>query len=286
MTMPYENLVPAELLSQFEDISELKATSNDGKNILHPFMTLFKEFLGVIEKKFDDFKKMADETAARKTAENSLLKDELTKKTKKISELEAQLDEQDQYVRRESLVFSGDSIPVCKPAENCIEIVSKLVAEKLGPDLKISSNDVSVAHRLGKKLPTAVVDRRNIIVRFCRRNMKYAIINNARKAKPSGLFINESLTPVRQKITSAIRAAKRKFPDVISGYNTVDGNIFLYIKPPNPQAPGARNTRMAIKTMNALDDFCRRTFNHPVTHFLQSSSAGDFSTARGAEGAE
>ena len=228
---------------------------------------------------------MADETAARKTAENSLLKEELTKKTKKIAELEAQLDEQDQYVRRESLVFSGDSIPVCKPAENCIEIVSKLVAEKLGPDLKISPNDVSVAHRLGKK-PATAVDRRNIIVRFCRRNLKYDIINNARKAKPSGLFINESLTPVRQRITSAIRAAKRKFPDVISGYNTVDGNIFLYIKPPNPQAPGARNTRMAVKTMQTLDDFCRRTFKHPVTHFLQSSNAGDSSTAHGAGGAE
>ena len=110
---------------------------------------------------------------------------------------------------------------------------------KLGAETSVAPTDVSIAHRLGPK-PTGSVDRRSIIVRFCRRKLKYTILNKARTTKPAGLFVNESLTPTRQKITSAIRRAKREHPDVISGYETIDGNIYLYVKPPNPDAAGAK----------------------------------------------
>ena len=156
------------------------------------------------------------ETNAQKNHEITLLKADITAKINQISKMEAKLDEQDQYVRRESLIFSGESVPAWKQTEDCTDIITNLVGDKLGADISITSKDVSVAHRLGPK-PARTPDRRSIIIRFCRRNLKYEILNKARSSKPSGLFINESLTPTRQKVTSAIRKAKREFPDVISG---------------------------------------------------------------------
>ena len=284
--MPADNfssIIPADLQSKFEDICGKNPTSNDGKYILTPFIKLFQEFLSSIDDKFDDFKKVLAETTAQRnefSTQVSLLKTENSKQAEMIDKLEAQLDDQDQYVRRESLVFSGDSIPAWQPAENCVDIVSKIITEKLGQETSISPADVSVAHRLGPKPTNSSPDRRSIIVRFCRRNVKYQIINKARKSKPLGLYVNESLTPLRQKITGAIRKAKREFPNVISGYNTVDGNISLYVKPPNPDAPGARNTRMTVNTMKALDDFCRKSFSFPATHFLESSNPRVAAAAR------
>ena len=39
----------------------------------------------------------------------------------------------------------------------------------------------------------------------------------ARRVKPDGLFLNESLTPQRQSISFALRNAKRQHPDIVSG---------------------------------------------------------------------
>ena len=260
------------LQSKIEDIQGYKPTSNDGKNMFLPFIKLFQDFLINIEEKFDDFKKVVIETTAQKNQEISLLKADVTAKIQQISKLETKLDEQDQYVRRESVVFSGVSVPAWKQAENCVDIISKLVTDKLGAEISITPKDVSVAHRLGPK-PASTVDRRSIIIRFCRRTLKYDILSKARSCKPSGLFINESLTPTRQKITTAIRKAKREFPDVISGYNTVDGSIHMWVKPSNPEAPGARNSRMFVNTMEKLDAFCQRNFSLPVSHFLEPENS-------------
>ena len=95
------------LQSKIEDIQGYKPTSNDGKNMFLPFIKLFQDFLINIEKKFDDFKKVVIETTAQKNQEISLLKADVTAKIQQISKLEIKLDEQDQYVRRESLVFSA-----------------------------------------------------------------------------------------------------------------------------------------------------------------------------------
>ena len=167
-------------------------------------------------------------------------------------------------------MFSGDCIPAHTQSEDCTNIIRKIVHDKLGTEISITPMDVSIAHRLGPK-PNSTVDKRSIIVRFCRRKLKYEVLNKARRSKPTGLFVNESLTPTRQKITSAIRKAKKEYPGIISGYETIDGNIHMYVKPPNPAAAGAKNSRIAMNTLKKLDEFCRKSFKKPVTHFLEST---------------
>ena len=124
-----------------------------------------------------------------------------------------------------------------------------------------------MAHRLGPK-PTSGIDRRSIIVKFVRRSLKDEILKTARKKKAQDLYINESLTPTRQSITHAIRNARREFPEKVSGYTTIDGSIYVWIKPPNPTAPGARDSRMEVSTLAKLDKFCQKNFSFPSERFM------------------
>ena len=143
------------------------------------------------------------------------------------------------------------------------------IQNKLGEKTVVMPTDISIAHRLGPK-PVNGTDRRNIIARFCRRSLKYKVLNKARQAKPENFYISESLTPTRQTITRVVRKAKTEFPAIVSGYNTVDGSIYVWVKPPNPDAPNARNSRTLINTMEKLEEFCQRNFQLSVAHFLPS----------------
>ena len=91
-------------------------------------------------------------------------------------------DEQDAYTRRDSLIFSGETVP---EGEDCVKIVRKIVRE----DLKLNIDPlISTAHRLGK--PPAsnnTPDKRDIIARFCQRDTKFRVHEAARKAKVKGL---------------------------------------------------------------------------------------------------
>ena len=56
------------------------------------------------------------------------------------------VDEQDAYIRRETLIFSGDKIPEATANEDCIAHVRRLVRENLNLDMDPL---ISTAHRLG-----------------------------------------------------------------------------------------------------------------------------------------
>ena len=127
---------------------------------------------------------------------------------KQLREFQLAADEQDAYIRRDSLIFSGNSIPVFTEGEDCTQIVRKIIREKLKLNLDPM---MSTAHRLGKPPLTASnkPDKRDIIVRFCQRDMKYRVYEATRKAKINGLYANESLTPTRRKIHQALLSMKR-----------------------------------------------------------------------------
>ena len=79
----------------------------------------------------------------------------------------------------------------------------------------------------------------------------------AKTAKPQDLFINESLTPTRRTIHYVLRMPRKKFPDKITGINTLDGNISVYVSPPGPSRRNAgRDIRFSINTKDKLEKFC------------------------------
>ena len=264
--------IPSDLYAKFAQIKDVKPISNDGKNIIAPFLELFSAFLSHLDEKFEEHKQSMATTCRAKDKKIEELEAVVTSQRNFISKLENKLEDQCQYSRRESLVFSGQNVPAVTENEDCINIACGLVARKIDPNIQIGPNDISIAHRLGKK-PMSGTDRRSIIVRFCRRKLKYDILNKAKQTKPQGIFVSESLTPTKQKIVRTIRNAKIKHPETISGYSTSEGIISMWVKPPNSNATGAKNSRMIIDSMEKLDKFCRETFRQPASCYDQPRSA-------------
>ena len=271
-------VVPAAFLDKLADISKLKPNSKDGQNIVSPFLDLFQTFLTHLDEKFDDQKKEMLDITRMKDEKILQLEDTITAQKLHISKLEDKMEDQCQYTRRESLVLSGEALPVCTEGEDCIDHVCRIIPDKLGSSMAISPADISIAHRIGPK-PEGRVDRRNIIVRFCRRKTKYEILNKIKKMKPKpeGLYISESLTPTKQKIMRVLRSAKKEFGDKVSGYNTSDGTVYVWLLPPNPDAEGARNSRVTIENLTKLEKFCKDNFDRTISYFLQKSTPANTS---------
>ena len=221
-----------------------------------------------------EFDKMKTEFTAIVNSKNSeiqSLKSEVLDMKLKITKLENLVDESDAYERRDTLIFSGPSVPVVSQDENCSTIIQNLVKNEL--KCIVSPNDISTAHRLGKKPISQMPDRRNLIVKFCRRDVKHQIFA-ARKTLPrdTRLYVSESLTPGRQNIFHTLRKIRRSNPDLIAGVSTYDGRVYAYTKnDPGARASSAtRDRRHLINNSDMLKKFCEEFLKTPLQTFLNS----------------
>ena len=82
--------------------------------------------------------------------------------------LEERAEDANAYERRDALIFSGDGVPTATIGENCTSILCKLIKDKL--KLNIQQSDISTSHRLGRKSIAQGQDRRNLVMKFCRRD--------------------------------------------------------------------------------------------------------------------
>ena len=147
--------------------------------------------------------------------------------------------------------------------ESILSIVQKALKDHLNFD--IASTDISILHRLQKKNRPGP-DNRDIMIKFCRREMKKNLLIKACCAKVDGIYINEALTPLRRSIAYVLRKAKRKFPNIISGSTTFEGKNVAWIKAPDPNA---RPMKLALHTKEKFLKFCQQTLKKPVTHFVK-----------------
>ena len=244
-------------------LTKIKPSSADGKAILPALLNIFQVFQDKFASMFEDLREDMSKIISTQDAKIAELKDEVVQLNNKITKLEDKLDDNDNYERRDTLVFSGNSLPQVHESEVCSELIPKLVKDTL--HVNISPADISTAHRLITRKNT---DKRDIIVKFCRRNCKVDILKACRTVKPPNFFANEHLTPQRQTIAYVLRKCKRQFPHIISGTTTIEGKNYVWLKPPNPAARGARDTRMAINTHSRLVDFCNKSLNTPLSTFI------------------
>ena len=169
---------------------------------------------------------------------------------------------------KDSLILSGPALPDAKNSENTHDIVKKLLDQQY--DIKISNQDICVTHRLGPL--RAGPNKKNIYVKFVRRDLKKEVIKRSREKKQSkNLYANESLTPVRMKIFRTLRNMRKRQPALVKGCTTLEGKIFAFTP---PAAGGARDQRHLIKDMKDLHDFCRDYVKQPLDDFLN-----DFASA-------
>ena len=257
--------LPKDMLKM--DLSALTENRNQTlKNLVPAMCEIFRSFQfnlnSILESMQKDFVKILEE----QDREIKLVKTEISDMKKQIMTLEEKIEDNEAYERRDSLILSGNALPDGSTNENCLEVVQKLLTEHLS--YVIQPTDISVVHRLGKKPISQKPDRRNIIIKFCRRNSKVDLLAAARRVKPSNLFLNESLTPQRQNISYALRKAKREFPHIVSGTSTSDGRVYVWVKPPNPDAPGAKDSREPVNTYSKLEIFCERFLEKKMDYFL------------------
>ena len=218
-----------------------------------------------------EFGKMKDEFSNMlnlKQQELDAVKAEVKALNEQVLKLEGMIDDADAYERRDSLVLSGPAIPAFQTGEDCKSLVQQVIARECR--VNIQPNDISTAHRLGKKSPSQQPDRRNIIVKFCRRDTKHEVFTSGKKqARPSQLYVNESLTPQRAKIYQALRMMRRSHPELIAGCSTYDGRVYAYTPTPTTSSGETqRNHRHLIVTQDALQKFCDFYIKKPLITFL------------------
>ena len=245
------------------------------------------EILELINNKFEEFKVEMKEEIQDMKSQVTELKEILECKVGVISKLEEEVcflkakclklenlvDEEDSYVRRESLIFSGPMTHNDDQNENCSEFIRGRIKSKM--NIELNANEISVTHRLGPKSPAQGPDKRAITVRFIRRDRKREILFTKRDNvnHDSALFVSESLTPKRRTIHFALRQIKKKCPTLITGYSTLDGRVFAYTKTPRSIENSRKfDLKHVINTHEALVEFCREYIKQPLEDFLESWS--------------
>ena len=148
-----------------EEISQLKSynpTTKDGRG-LSPLIDLFSGFLQQLDAKFAAHREEMVKLSRERDSKFIQLQDENASLRNTVARQDNKIDELEQYSRRESLVLSGDVLPVTAPNEDTTFIACKLINDKLGDHhLQIQPEDIAISHRLGKK-PNNGPDKRRII---------------------------------------------------------------------------------------------------------------------------
>ena len=221
------------------------------------FENLRREFNDRLDKKNLEILRLSDD---------NFLRDRITK-------LENTMDEEDAYVRRDTIIISGNSVPEVTSGEICSDLAVHLIKDKL--KLQLRETDISVAHRLGKKPTNQVADKRSIMVKLCRRDTKRDILTARRNltvASEPSFFINESLTPKRRTILYALRQMKKAHPSILASCSSFDGRVYAYTKPltPSHHSTTGRPTRHLVNTHSSLVEFCRTYIKKPLDTFLES----------------
>ena len=196
----------------------------------------------------------------------------------KVSNLENVVDDSESYGRMDTVILSGNCIPEVTNGEICVNVVQKLVKDKLR--IVLPQNEISVAYRLGKKPIVQGPDKRSLMVKLCRRDTKRDLLVASRN-QPSAsssssppLYINENLIPKRRTILYALRNIKRSHPTLVAGCSSFEGRVYAYTNAPNASAVNAntrpRNVRHLVNTHESLVNFCRDFVKLPLDRFLDS----------------
>ena len=221
-----------------------------------------KLMMTVMLKQFNELKEEFSQAMTAKNEEIDVLKNHVKTLQKTVGKLEESLDDQDAYERRDTVIISGNNLPEVHTGEIPNNVVQKVIKDNL--KIEITPNEISTAHRLGKKPPTQAPDKRPFIVKLCRRDTKRTIMQAARAQNSSSpIYINESLTPKRRTILYALRQMKKAHPTLVTGCSSTDGKIYAYT--PTGET---RNARHLVNTHEALVFFCREHVKKPLDAFL------------------
>ena len=166
----------------FANTNTLKENQIKGEKQL----TDLAETVNFLSEKFHEFEadtKLEEEIIKSLRGQVSVLHDEFLK-------MEAQVDQQAQYSRRNCLLFHEIKE---KKGEDIDGILINMVKEEMV--IEILPNDLGRLHRIGNPKPTK--KKRPIIVKFVRYNLRHNIFKSKKLLKEKGVSITEYLTKYR-----------------------------------------------------------------------------------------
>ena len=176
------------------------------------------EMKGEFEKmrvEMQEMKSHFKEILPRKNEEISELHGEIKTLKIKVKEMENVMDDNEAYERRDTVVISGAGLPIVERGENCCEIVRDIIKHEL--NLDIPATEISTSHRIGSRPNNQTADKRNFIVKFCRRDFKREVILASKRVRSPTLIVHENLTPKRRNIFMILRRMKQDCPDLFKG---------------------------------------------------------------------
>ena len=136
--------------------------------------------------------------------------------TKRLEEMDAVLDRQEQYSRRNCLLINGvDEVE----GEDTDELSLQVIEKHMNQNIKLEDNDRS--HILGNPKKSMKAKPRPIIVNY----VTHVIYRNKKVLKGKGISVTESLTAKRIKVLEKARAL-HGFVNVWSQ----DGKIMFFDK--------------------------------------------------------
>ena len=220
-----------------------------------------QKFYEIFERRLE---KTVDGLIQKLTAKDEMidtLRAELGLPKRKVIDLENTVEDTEAYERRDTIVVSGSDLPLVTEGDDSSEIFTDLVKNKIG----IVKTNISVAHRLGPKPTTQTPDKRNLIVKFCRREDKHDVMKAWKTVRPRNLF-------TRNRSTLMCGLRHKRFPDKVAGCGSFDGKVDVWLKPPNPDSPRARNTKTMVNTRDKFSELCENYFKCSATDLVSSWS--------------
>ena len=156
----------------------------------------------------------------------------------KVQIIEQRLDHPETVNRSNNFVLSGSSLESISsdiPARGVIDLLRNKIQYELAQDNIIS------AYKLGSRSLAQSKESRKLMVKL-RDGVKPDIVTACKRAKPAGLYANDDLTPLRANILYKLRQAKKKSNDMIVSCGSLNGQVFAYLRPPNPSAKAKKNS--------------------------------------------
>lgn len=158
----------------------------------------------------------------------------------RVTQLEKDLEESQQYSRRTNVLVHGVEE---EQNEDTDRIVQDLFTQQMG--VPLVDRDIARSHRLGRKVEGTP---RPIIVRLLSYRQKKAVYDAKKSLKGTGKAITENLTKKRYEL---YKQCKLKYgPENVT---TLDGRIFHYT---GTQLPNGKSERKLIKMGTVLWDLC------------------------------
>ncbi|KAK4311717.1 hypothetical protein Pmani_016818 [Petrolisthes manimaculis] len=128
-------------------------------------------------------------------------------------------DRLEQYMRGDNLRIFGIEE---EPDEDEDIIQAKVIEVAADIGVKIEANDISIAYRLGGEGGQG----RPVLVRFCHRKNRNAVLNKKKelKKKQKKIYINEDLTPLRAAMLKIVKEQA-----TVRNVTTRDGKVIAWL---------------------------------------------------------